>query len=118
MGLGPRGPRKNQLYTRPKGEGRIDDQMLHRPSSRSPNATRQRKARNARDRRRRGGDPVIGIRVRRPVTEALIAQAIDGGLAERAAEAESRNRAKLAVLLDEILTEWGERYLAERNRHR
>ena len=52
------------------------------------------------------------------MTEALIAQAIDGGLAERAAEAESRNRAKLAVLLDEILTEWGERYLAERNRHR
>ena len=90
--------------------------MLHRPPA--PKATRQRKARNARAYRRRCSDPVVGVRIRPVVTEALIAQAVDSGLAESAAEAESRNRARVAVLLDEVLTEWGRRYLAERKRNR
>jgi hypothetical protein len=95
--------------------------MLHRlprrQRSRSTSAV-ERKARNARAYRLRSGDPVIGIRVRPIVFDALIAQGIDSGLAESAAEAESRNRVRVAVLLDEILTQWGERYLAERKRHR
>jgi hypothetical protein len=75
---------------------------------------RKRKARNARAYRRRGGDPVIGIRVRPAVCTALIEQAIDAGLTERKAEAESRNRKKVARLLEAVLCQWAEK----RNRYR
>ena len=81
-------------------------------------AARQRKARKAQAYRRRCGDPVVGVRVRPVVIDALIAQGVDSGLTEAEAEAETRDRAKVADLLDQNSVEWAQRYLEERKRHR
>jgi hypothetical protein len=79
---------------------------------------RQRKARNARAYRQRGGDPIIGVRVRPSVSLALIEQSLDAGLTEKKAEAESRNREKVAIQLEAVTVQWAHHYLEKRKRFR
>lgn len=78
----------------------------------TPAARRQRAYRVRRD----AGVIVPLVRTDPLVIEALIAQAVDAGLTESEAEAESRDRMKVAAALAAINLAWAKMYLARRIR--